>query len=130
MHLLSKRLYPAIRLLVGSGTVKQRLVSVWLEHLDDVSVVELPLRVQQEFRLLRRSMYARMPLPHESAPEASIRKMSIREATQHAECIVNMLNILADESEVLEFKPTKSSLVTHPSGDDIARDKKNNQLLN
>ena len=129
MHLLSKRLYPAIRLLVGSGTVKQRLVSVWLEHLDDIAIIELPAKVQKEFRSLRRSMYARTPLPHESAPEASIRKMSIREATQHAECIVNILNILAEEQGIIEFRAAKPDLVTRTGGD-IEADKDTGQLLN
>jgi hypothetical protein len=128
MHQLSKRLYPAIRLLVGPGTVKQRLAKVWLTHLDDIAVADMPGQIQHEFRELRRSMYDREPLPHESAPEASIRKMSIREATKHAECIVNILNILAEESgvaEVIEFRAAKRTYPTQPR-----TDKEHDQLLN
>jgi hypothetical protein len=110
MNLLSTRLYPAIRLLVGPEPVKQRLVQVWLKYLDDIPASDLPRQVRDEFMELRRSMYARTPLPHETAPEASVRKMSIKEATQHAECIVNVLNLMADESGVIEFRSVRTKL--------------------
>ena len=108
MNLLSTRLYPAIRLLVGPEPVKQRLVRVWLKYLDDVPLTDLPRGVRDEFLELRRSMYARKPLPQETAPEASVRKMSVKEATQHAERIVNVLNLLAEESGVIEFRSARS----------------------
>jgi hypothetical protein len=107
MNLLSTRLYPAIRLLVGPEPVKQRLVRVWLKYLDDIPVTDLPRQVRDEFLELRRCMYARKPLPQETAPEASVRKMSVKEATRHAEQIVNVLNILAEESGVIEFRSVR-----------------------
>jgi hypothetical protein len=109
MNLLSTRLYPAIRLLVGPEPVKQRLVRVWLKYLDDIPVSDLPRQVRPEFLELRRSMYARQPLPQETAPEASVRKMSVTEATQHAEQIVNVLNLLAEESGIIEFRSARTT---------------------
>jgi hypothetical protein len=87
------------------------------------------VEVRKEFAGLRRSMYQRTPLPHETAPEASVRKMSIKEATLHAECIVNILNLMAEQSGVLEFRSVKSKKPTH-SGAELEQSQKHSSLLN
>ena len=129
---LIQRLYPAIRLLVGPEPVKQRLVKVWLEYLDDIAITELPTPVQNDFRALRQSMYDRVPLPHETAPEASVRKMSIREATSHAESIVNILNKLGEDSGILEFRSAKLEFARNTAAANIPdpRGKSRDRLLN
>jgi hypothetical protein len=88
MNYLTKRFLAAVRICSGDLTIKQRLAKAWIRHLDDIDVNDLPESQRQKFVRLREAMYERKPLPQESAPLASIRKMSARQAASHTDLII------------------------------------------
>ena len=75
MSLLTQRFFAAARICSSELSIKQRLTDAWLLHLDEVRPAELPHCPRAPFDALREVLYERKPLPAESAPEASIRKM-------------------------------------------------------
>jgi hypothetical protein len=88
MNVLSNRFLAAIRLCNGPLSIKTRLLMAWTEHLDSIDPDELPRQLRTDFIGLRKAMYARTPLPAESAPQASIRKMSVLDAAAHSDTII------------------------------------------
>ena len=94
MSVLANRFLSAVRLCTGPLAIKKRLTLAWMEHLDGISPDELPGDLQQDFIELRKAMYMRDPLPMETAPQASIRKMSATEATTHADTIIALYTAL------------------------------------
>jgi hypothetical protein len=88
MSTLANRFLSAVRTCTGPLAIKRRLAMAWLEHLDMISPCELPGNLRQDFIELRKAMYTRNPLPSETAPQASIRKMSSNEAAVHAHTII------------------------------------------
>jgi len=97
MRPLYDRFAAAVRTCVGPEPVKTRLSTAWIEHLDAIDPVDMPGNLHQEFRKLRRAMYAAEPLPDEPAPLAAVRKMSAQQAAQYADRIV----LLASELQAL-----------------------------
>ena len=59
----------------------------WSEHLDAIDPNELSKQLRQKFIGLRKAIYCREPLPQETAPQASIWKMSVHEAVSHTDTI-------------------------------------------
>ncbi|MDP6616598.1 MAG: hypothetical protein QF790_05480 [Gammaproteobacteria bacterium] len=98
MRHLSDRFIAAVRLCTGSGPVKQRLTDAWLTQLDEIEPGELPTHLRAEFASLRQAMYRYKPMPQETGPQASIRKMSASQATRYKALIVRMLG------EILRIK--------------------------
>ena len=90
MTVLCNRFIAAIRLCNGPLDIKKRLMLAWSEHLDAIDPNELPTQLRQKFIGLRKAIYCREPLPQETAPQASIRKMSAREAASHTDTIVGL----------------------------------------
>ncbi len=88
MSPLVNRFLSAVRICAGPLAIKQRLTEAWTEYLDKISPDELPGNLRQDFIELRKAMYTREPLPVETAPHASIRKMSAKEAALHTETII------------------------------------------
>jgi hypothetical protein len=88
MNILCNRFLAAIRLCNGPLDIKKRLMLAWSEHLDAIDPNELPKQLRQKFIGLRKAIYSREPLPQETAPQASIRKMSVHEAASHTDTIV------------------------------------------
>ena len=97
MNVLSNRFLAAIRLCNGPLDIKKRLMLALSEHLDAIDPNELPKRLRQKFIGLRKAIYSREPLPRETAPQASIRKMSVREAVSHTDTIVALYTELMQE---------------------------------
>ncbi len=91
MRHLSDCFIAAVRLCTGSGPVKQWLTDAWLMHLDEIEPDELPTHLRTEFSSLRQAMYRYRPMPNETGPKASIRKMSASQATRYTALIVRML---------------------------------------
>lgn len=91
MRHLSDRFIAAVRLCTGSDPVKQRLTEAWLTQLDEIQPDELPTHLRSEFASLRQAMYQYKPLPDETGPQASVRKMSVSQATRYTALIVRML---------------------------------------
>jgi hypothetical protein len=90
MNLLTQRFFAAARICGGDSTIKQRLADAWMLHLDDISPGDLPPSERQKFVTLREGMYERTPLPKESAPQASIRKMSVQQAASYTDLIITI----------------------------------------
>ena len=85
---LSAQLEAAALLLVGDGTLKDRLCAAFCDHLDDIVELELPEEVQEEFAAMTRVMHGARALPGDSVLRASIRKLSSEEAQRYAGLIL------------------------------------------
>lgn len=85
---LSAQLEAATLALVGDGTLKDRLCVAFCDHLDDISELELPDEVQEEFAAMARVMHGARALPGDSVVRASIRKLSSEQAQRYAGLIL------------------------------------------
>jgi hypothetical protein len=99
MNALSNRFFLAITLCTGDGAIKPRLSQAWIEQLDEISPDELPSSLAKDFLHLRKAMYAEIPLANEHAAQASIRKMSVKQAVEHTRIITVMFRELASANE-------------------------------
>lgn len=87
--------FGATLVLVSAGPIKQRLAEAYRVHLEGLDQDELPKEIRDEFVTLSRSMCRVRPLRGETAIQATVRKMSDREAGSLAARIVNMLGVMA-----------------------------------
>jgi hypothetical protein len=112
MNFLTHRFFSAVRICSGDLTIKQRLINAWMEHLDEVDPADMPQCQRQNFAELREVMYERKPLPEESAPQASVRKMSIRQVAAHTDLIIAIYAELVQtqSSPVMEKSESESSI--------------------
>jgi hypothetical protein len=94
MNVLTQRFFAAARICSSELSIKQRLTDAWMLHLDEVSPAELPRCHREKFVALREVLYERKPLPAESAPEASIRKMSGQQVASCTDLIVTIFGEL------------------------------------
>lgn len=83
-----ERFHAAVSVLAGHGHIKQRLIKAYEENLRDIHLEELPVPVKQAFSDLRHQMQKVTPLNGEGPICASVRKMSVNEATECAESVV------------------------------------------
>lgn len=81
--------------LVGSGSIKQRLLTAYVNHLASLTEDQLPREIREEFDSFCRGMRAVRPLPGEDAVRATVRKMSASDASGYAVQIVNMLGVIS-----------------------------------
>lgn len=84
------RFFAAVSVLAGHGHIKQRLIKAFEDNLAEIPDDELPLTVRKSFIELRSQMFRVTPLNGEGAVCASVRKMSIDEASENAEAIVEI----------------------------------------
>jgi len=97
------RLNAALTVLAGHGHIKQRLMKAYEDHLVDIDDDELPIATKQQFADLRALMHQVTPLKGESPVCASVRKMSLDEASECAAEVVMLygeISRLRDETEV------------------------------
>ncbi len=87
--------HSAVRVLVGPGQVKQRLIVAYLEHLQGVESEILPDEVCVEFAALQSAFSCVRPAGGLCAAEVAVRKMSEQEASAHAERILSMFTMLS-----------------------------------
>jgi hypothetical protein len=80
----------AMRILVGAGPVKQRLIEAWRQHLATLQEKDMPDAMRSRLATLRTAMNAARATGGMSAPEASVRKMSDVDAAGHAERVLEM----------------------------------------
>lgn len=83
-------LYDAVSVLAGHGHIKQRLITAYEDHIDRIRDDELPVTVRQAFADLRDQMHRVAPLNGEGPICASVRKMSVIEASECARSIVEL----------------------------------------
>lgn len=82
--------FAAVSVLAGHGHIKQRLMKAYEDHLTEISEDELPIAAKQAFADLKHQMYRVTPLKGESPISASVRKMSVREASECAASVVTV----------------------------------------
>ena len=84
------RFHAALIVLVGHGHIKQRLIRAYEENLTEIHEDELPVAMRQSFADLRVDMNRVLPLNGEGPICASVRKMSLNEASECAGRIVTL----------------------------------------
>lgn len=98
------RFHAALTVLAGHGHIKQRLIKAYEDNLVEINEDELPIVLQQSFADLRSQMHNVKPLNGEGPICASVRKMSITEASECAGLIVTFygeITRLRDDAEVV-----------------------------
>jgi hypothetical protein len=106
---LSVHLEAAVTALVGNGTLKDRLCTAWCEHLDGLSVHEMPEEAQDEFEALTRVMHGARALPGDSVVRASIRKFSNDEAERCAALILRLYRLRIEELTATPRVPARAA---------------------
>ncbi len=84
------RFYAAVSVLAGDGHIKQRLMKAYRENLDEIVEDDLPRELQKPFRELRSRLHCVAPLNGEGPVCASVRKMSVSEASECAVAVVTL----------------------------------------
>ena len=97
--------HEALVVLVGHGHVKQRLIEAFEEHLADIHENELPVPLKQSFADLRQAMNQVAPLNGEGSVRASVRKMSLQDASECAARIVGLHTDLVRLNDDLQLVP-------------------------
>jgi hypothetical protein len=96
------RLFAAVTVLAAHGHIKQRLIKAYEEYLDELLEEDLPIPAREAFAELRTQMHRVAPLNGEGPICASVRKMSVQEASDCAVSVVELYRRVsqhADESE-------------------------------
>ena len=96
------RFHAALMVLVGNGHIKQRLIKAFDENLAEIQEDELPIAMKQSFADLRREMFRVSPLNGEGAICASVRKMSLDEASDCAGRIVEFYGEIARQRDDMQ----------------------------
>jgi hypothetical protein len=91
--------HAATRVLVGAGPVKQRLIDAYRHHLAPLREHDIPESVRERFAELKSAMHEAPATGGLSAAEASVRKMSEKNAADHAAEVLEMFLLLSAESE-------------------------------
>jgi hypothetical protein len=88
--------------LAGHGHIKQRLIKAYEENLAEIHEDELPIAMQQSFADLRLEMHRVSPLNGEGPICASVRKMSLDEASECARRIVALYGEIVGRRDDLQ----------------------------
>jgi len=107
------RFHAALTVLAGHGHIKQRLIKAFEDNLVDIHEDELPVAIKQSFADLRHEMHRVSPLNGEGAICASVRKMSLTEASEIAGRIVSLYGEMARQRDDMQ-----SSLPLTEAGDE------------
>lgn len=102
MSPFAQRFAAAVHVLVGDGPVKQRLASAYSLHLAELPEAELPQPLERDFAELKAALNRVAPAGRESRVQASVQKMSPKEAAGHAATILNLYVAIAAELERAE----------------------------
>ena len=89
--------YAAVSALASHGHIKQRLIKAYEDNLDSIGDDELPIAVKQTFSDLKHQMNRVTPLNGEGPICASVRKMSVEEAS---ECAVSVVALYGEISRL------------------------------
>lgn len=91
--------FAAVSVLAGHGHIKQRLISAYEDNLESIDESDLPIPVRQSFADLRHLMHRVTPSNGEGPICASVRKMSVDEANQCAQIMVNIYGDMIRHSD-------------------------------
>lgn len=84
------RFFAAVSVLAAHGHIKQRLIKAYEENLAELGEHELPLAVRETFADLKSQMDRVPPLNGEGPVCATVRKMSVDEASACAVSVVDL----------------------------------------
>ena len=93
------RFHAALTVLAGHGHIKQRLIKAYEDNLVDIHDDELPVAAKQPFADLTRQIHSVTPLNGEGPICASVRKMSIDEASDCAAAVVELFREVARQQD-------------------------------
>ena len=79
--------------LTTSGPIKQRVISSFSDHLENLDAAALPRDARVAFRDLVQRLTAARPMRGDTAVAATVRKMSNQEAEACAEAIVRLMSL-------------------------------------
>ena len=96
------RFHAALTVLAGHGHIKQRLIKAFEDNLAEIHEDELPIAMKQSFADLRHEMHRVTPLNGEGPICASVRKMSLDEASEIAGRIVSLYGEIARRRDDLQ----------------------------
>jgi hypothetical protein len=96
------RFHAALTVLAGHGHIKQRLIKAYEEYLVEIHEDELPITMKQSFADLRLEMHRVTPLNGEGPICASVRKMSLDEASECAGRIVTFYGEIISQRDNLQ----------------------------
>ena len=91
--------HAALTVLAGHGHIKQRLIKAYEEHLADIDEEDIPIATKQAFADLRQTLHRVMPHNGESRVCASVRKMSVDEASACASQLVSLYAEFASQAD-------------------------------
>ncbi|MBP6514260.1 MAG: hypothetical protein KA224_03725 [Steroidobacteraceae bacterium] len=100
--------------LVGSGNIKQRLVSAYREQLVHLDAAPLPRDIRDSFEALTVGLTRVRPLAGEDAVTATVRKMSIEEADRWAATVVALLGAV-HRSQLAAARPAAEVVSLYPA---------------
>ncbi len=77
------------------GSLKERLLAAYSEHLLEIDALRLPEYLREDFDALHAAMHSAVPQPRECQIRASVRKMSNAEVRTHAALVVRVFAAVA-----------------------------------
>ncbi len=93
------RFFAAVSVLAGHGHIKHRLIKAYQDNLDNINEDNLPNSVKQTFAQLKDVMHRVAPASGEGSICASVRKMSVDEASQCAISLVSLYDQIIRHDE-------------------------------
>jgi len=96
------RFYAAVSVLAGDGHIKQRLIKAYRDNLDDIVEADLPRELKRSFQDLRTRLHCVAPLNGEGPVCASVRKMSVKDASECAAAVVSLYGDVIRQAENLQ----------------------------
>ncbi len=91
--------FTAVSVLAGHGHIKQRLISAYEDQLESIDEDDLPIPVRESFADLKHLMHRVTPANGEGPICASVRKMSVDEANQCAQIMVDIYGDMIRHSD-------------------------------
>ncbi len=91
--------FSAVSALAGHGHIKQRLISAYEDNLEHIDQDYLPNAVRQSFADLKDLMHSVTPSNGEGPICASVRKMSVDQANQCAQIMVDLYGDMIRHSD-------------------------------
>jgi hypothetical protein len=104
MSLLKNKLHGAVVALTGTGNVKSRLCTAWVDHLADLPDSDVPETLRDVFESLRERLHTELPVNGEPAVVATIRKMSADDAGRCAEHVVHMFTEALTDADNVQLR--------------------------
>lgn len=87
------RFYAAVSVVASDGSIKERIIAAFDDHLADIDEANLPSAARKKFIELRNMVTGVRPMNGEGHIRATVRKMSVVEAEK---CSRKMLHLYTD----------------------------------